>query len=157
MKTQPHNHPPLIRITKEFKFEMAHALKGYDGLCKNIHGHSYELKVTVAGTPITEENHPKRGMVMDFGDLKKIVKQEIVDRFDHALVLSEQMPETLLKELRQQFERIIITDYNPTSEMMLIDFAGRLQARLPENIQLKYLLLRETVTSYAEWFAEDQR
>lgn len=150
------NESTVIRVTKEFKFEMAHALKGYDGPCKNIHGHSYELKVTVAGIPINEENNPKLGMVVDFGDLKKIVKEEIVSQFDHALVLSEKMPVTLLDELKNQFNQIIITDYNPTSEMMLIDFAARLKARLPENISLKYMLLRETVTSYAEWFAEDQ-
>lgn len=135
---------------------MAHALKGYDGLCRNIHGHSYELLVTVSGFPIEEESHPKRGMVMDFGDLKKIVQEEIVGRFDHALVLPKKMPLSLLKELKNQFERIILTDYNPTSEMMLIDFAARLKARLPESITLKHILLRETVTSYAEWFAEDQ-
>ena len=150
------NKPTRIRITKEFKFEMAHALKGYDGLCKNIHGHSYELKVTVSGYPLEEDNHPKLGMVMDFGDLKKIVNEEIVKQFDHALVLFEKMPASLLDELKNQFERIIITDYNPTSEMMLGDFATRLKARLPENIKLEYLLLRETVTSYAEWYAGDQ-
>lgn len=150
------NEPTRIRITKEFKFEMAHALKGYDGLCRNIHGHSYELMVTVSGFPIEKENHPKLGMVMDFGDLKKIVKEEIVGRFDHALVLAKKMPTPLLDALKNQFERIILTDYNPTSEMILIDFAARLKARLPENITLKHMLLRETVTSYAEWFAEDQ-
>lgn len=157
MKPQNINESSLIRITKEFKFEMAHALKGYDGLCKNIHGHSYELKVTVSGYSITDVNSPKLGMVMDFGDLKKIVNDEIVNQFDHALVLSEKMSGSLITELKNQFERIIITNYNPTSEMMLIDFAARLKSRLPENIALKYMLLRETVTSYAEWFAEDQK
>jgi 6-pyruvoyltetrahydropterin/6-carboxytetrahydropterin synthase len=157
MKPQNINKSAHIRITKEFKFEMAHALKGYDGLCKNIHGHSYELNVTVSGYPITKDNSPKLGMVMDFGDLKKIVNEEIVSQFDHALVLFEKMPDSLLNELKNQFERIIITNYNPTSEMMLIDFATRLKSRLPENIVLKYMLLRETVTSYAEWFAEDQK
>ncbi len=157
MKPQNINKSALIRITKEFKIEMAHALKGYDGLCKNIHGHSYELNVTVSGYPITGDNNPKLGMVMDFGDLKKIVNEEIVNQFDHALVLSEKMPGSLLNELKNQFERIIITTYNPTSEMILIDFATRLKSQLPENIVLKYMLLRETVTSYAEWFAEDQK
>jgi 6-pyruvoyltetrahydropterin/6-carboxytetrahydropterin synthase len=145
----------LIRITKEFKFEMAHALKGYDGLCRNIHGHSYELKVTVAGHPITDENNPKLGMVMDFGDLKKIVRKTIVDKFDHALVLSNKMPETLITELKGNFERIHIFNYQPTSELMIVDFANRIKAELPDGITLKYLLLRETVTSYAEWFAEE--
>jgi len=145
----------LIRITKEFKFEMAHALKGYDGPCRNIHGHSYELKVTIAGHPITDENNPKLGMVMDFGDLKQIVRKTIVDEFDHALVLYNKMPEALVTELKGNFERILILDYQPTSELMIVDFANRIKAELPEGISLKYLLLRETVTSYAEWFAEE--
>lgn len=146
----------IIRITKEFKFEAAHALKDYDGLCRNIHGHSYELKVTVAGTAIREENNPKLGMVMDFGDLKKIVREEIVSQFDHSVILYKKMPDKLFSDLKEQFERVIITDYNPTSEEMLVDFAQRIRSRLPEHVELKYLLLRETVTSYAEWFAEDQ-
>ncbi len=145
----------FIRITKAFKFEMAHALKGYDGLCRNIHGHTYELKVTVAGNPVSDENSPKLGMVMDFGDLKKIVKEEIVDKYDHSFVLYNKMPERLIAELKNNFERIILKDYNPTSELMLLDFVTTMQARLPENVTLKRMFLRETTTSYAEWFAED--
>ena len=63
----------IIRITKKFDFETGHALYGYDGKCKNIHGHSYKLFVTVQGTPITDTSHVKYGMVIDFTDLKKIV------------------------------------------------------------------------------------
>lgn len=146
---------PLIRITKEFKFEMAHALMGYDGPCRNIHGHSYSLKVTVAGHPITDENHPKLGMVMDFGDLKKIVKEAVIDEFDHALVLNKKMPNMLVDELKENFSTISLLDYQPTSELMVADFAGRIKKFLPENVNLIHLLLRETVTSYAEWFAEE--
>ena len=63
----------MIRLTKEFSFEMAHALAGYDGPCREIHGHSYKLFVTVRGIPEQNPNSPKFGMVMDFGDLKRIV------------------------------------------------------------------------------------
>jgi len=145
----------FIRITKAFKFEMAHALKGYDGLCRNIHGHTYELKVTVAGNLVSDENSPKLGMVMDFGDLKKIVKEEVVDKYDHSLVLYNKMSESLIAELKNNFDRIILKDYNPTSELMLLDFVKTIQARLPENVMLKRMFLRETTTSYAEWYAED--
>jgi 6-pyruvoyltetrahydropterin/6-carboxytetrahydropterin synthase len=134
---------------------MAHALMGYDGPCKNIHGHSYSLNVTVAGTPITDENNPKLGMVMDFGDLKKIVRKAVVDVFDHALVLNSKMPDKIIAEMQQNFDRIILLGYQPTSELMVADFATRIKKLLPENIVLKHLLLRETVTSYAEWFAEE--
>ena len=146
---------PYVRITKEFKFEMAHSLMGYDGPCKNIHGHSYSLNVTVAGNPIIEDSHPKLGMVMDFGDLKKIVREAVIDEFDHALVLNQKMPVILIDELKENFEKIILLDYQPTSELMVIDFAERINTLLPSRIELKYLMLRETVTSYAEWFASE--
>jgi len=143
-----------IRLTKEFKFEMAHALKGYDGLCRNIHGHSYELLVTVTGIPISDPASTKLGMVMDFGDLKKIVRNNIVDEFDHALVLQRASADDF-KTGAEMFGRTILVDYQPTSENMLIDFASRLKSLMPVNVKLHHLLLRETVTSYAEWFAAD--
>ena len=81
-----------IRITKEFSFETGHALYGYDGKCRNVHGHSYKLSVTVIGKPISKPGEVKLGMVIDFGDLKKIVKEEIVDPFDHATVFNKNTP-----------------------------------------------------------------
>ena len=81
-----------IRITKKFTFETAHAIHGYDGLCKNIHGHSYKLNVTVIGTPINNPEDVKYGMIIDFSDLKKIVREEIVIPFDHATVLNYKSP-----------------------------------------------------------------
>jgi len=146
-----------IRITKEFKFETAHALKGYDGLCKNIHGHSYELLVTIIGEPIEDKNSPKLGMVMDFGDLKRIVREEIVDEMDHALILNKESKEAQnLLGRDEMFNRVMLVDYQPSSENMLVDFAERIQPHLSNGIKLYSMLLRETVTSYAEWFAADQ-
>ena len=133
---------------------MAHALKGYDGLCRNIHGHSYELLVTIIGVPDSDTNSVKLGMVMDFGDLKKIVRTSIIDEFDHALVLSRESSDDFKSDV-EMFGRTILVDYQPTSENMLIDFVSRLKTQLPAKVKLHHLLLRETVTSYAEWFAED--
>ena len=81
-----------IRITKQFSFETGHALFGYYGKCRNVHGHSYKLSVTVIGQPITEVGAVKLGMVIDFSDLKKIVKEEVVDVFDHATVFNKNTP-----------------------------------------------------------------
>ena len=145
-----------IRITKQFSFETAHALHGYDGKCKNIHGHSYKLFVTVLGTPILDPLDPKYSMVMDFGDLKNIVKEEIVDVFDHATILNKNTPHLDLGEqLIQLGHHILLLDYQPTTEMMVIDFAQKISKRLPENIQLHSLKLRETESSFAEWYASD--
>ena len=145
-----------IRITKQFNFETGHALYGYDGKCKNVHGHSYKLSVTVIGKPITDSTHVKFGMVIDFSDLKKIVKEEIVDIFDHATVFNKNTPHIeLAAELQSRGHHVILVDYQPTSENMVIDFAQKICSRLPESIQLYSLRLQETETSYAEWFAYD--
>lgn len=145
-----------IRITKQFNFETGHALYGYDGKCRNVHGHSYKLSVTVIGKPITDTTHVKLGMVIDFGDLKKIVKEEIVDQFDHATVFNKNTPHIeLAKELMDRGHNVILADYQPTSENMVIDFAAKIKARLPQNIKLHSLKLQETDTSFAEWFASE--
>lgn len=145
-----------IRITKQFNFETGHALYGYDGKCRNVHGHSYKLSVTVIGKPITDTSHVKLGMVIDFGDLKKIVKEEIVDKFDHATVFNKNTPHVeLAAELTERGHNVILAEYQPTSENMVIDFAKKIKARLPENIQLFSLKLQETDTSFAEWYASD--
>ena len=145
-----------IRITKQFTFETGHALYGYDGKCKNVHGHSYKLSVTVIGTPMTDSGNVKFGMVIDFTDLKKIVKEEIVDQFDHATVFNQNTPHVeLAKELMKRDHHVILVDYQPTSENMVIDFAQRIKNRLPENIALFSLKLQETDSSFAEWFASD--
>ena len=145
-----------IRITKQFNFETGHALYGYDGKCRNVHGHSYKLSVTVIGKPITDTSEVKLGMVIDFGDLKKIVKEEIVDKFDHATVFNKNTPHvTLAKELTDRGHNVILADYQPTSENMVIDFAAKIKSRLPDNISLFSLKLQETETFFAEWFAAD--
>jgi 6-pyruvoyltetrahydropterin/6-carboxytetrahydropterin synthase len=145
-----------IRITKQFNFETGHALYGYDGKCRNVHGHSYKLSVTVIGQPISDSNHVKYGMVIDFTDLKKIVKEEVVDVFDHATVFNKNTPHVeLAKELSSRGHHVILADYQPTSENMVIDFAQKIKARLPENIKLHSLKLQETESSFAEWYASD--
>ncbi len=145
-----------IRITKLFSFETGHALYGYDGKCKNVHGHSYKLSVTVIGQPISDASNVKFGMVIDFSDLKRIVKEEIVNVFDHATVFNKNTPHVeLAKELQDRGHNVLLVDYQPTSEMMVIDFAAKIKNRLPENIKLHSLKLQETATSYAEWYASE--
>ena len=145
-----------IRITKQFSFETGHALYGYDGKCKNVHGHSYRLDVTVIGSPITDSSNVKYGMVIDFSDLKKIAKEEIVDVFDHATVFNKNTPHVdLARELKSRGHNVLLVDYQPTSEMMVIDFAEKIKSRLPKNIKLHSLKLQETATSFAEWYSTD--
>jgi len=147
----------IVRITKIFHFEMAHALYGYDGPCKNIHGHSYQLAVTVAGKIETGTNNPKLGMVVDFSVLKEIVNKLIVDELDHALVLNENSPHKKMLKENSMFEKIVLTKFQPTCENLLVDFATLIRKHLPKHIKLHHLKLRETPSSYAEWHAEDNK
>ncbi|NSW46248.1 MAG: 6-carboxytetrahydropterin synthase [Bacteroidales bacterium] len=144
-----------VRVTKEFRFEMAHALWNYDGLCKNIHGHSYILQVTVIGEPCQDINSTKYGMVIDFGDLKKIVNEAIVSKMDHSLVISERSKHDTLLQTEQMFDRRHITSYQPTCENMVVEFAKIIASLLPANVKLYSVKLWETANSYAEWNIED--
>jgi 6-pyruvoyltetrahydropterin/6-carboxytetrahydropterin synthase len=141
----------IIKITKQFSFEMAHALRNYDGLCRNIHGHSYKMDITLAGQPLHDESSPKNGMVMDFGDLKRLVNEEIISLLDHALVLNAKTDAQLVDVLKQNYEKIVIVDFQPTTENLLNFIAGKIQTRLPDDVKLTCVRLRETDTSYAEW------
>ncbi len=144
----------IIRLTKEFTFEMAHILEGYDGPCKNVHGHSYRLLVTVIGAPNLAKEHPKYGMVMDFGQLKTIVKTKVIDRFDHVLLIKSDSE--LLKQCNiLSLGKIEPVDYQPTCENLLTHIAQIISNELPQEVKLHNLKLHETGTSYAEWYASD--
>ena len=142
-----------IRITKEFDFEMAHALEGYDGLCANIHGHSYRLWVTVRGDIKEAKGHVKDGMLMDFSDLKKIVKSLIVDKYDHSLVLQDNSPHS--KVDLSMFDKVFYLPYQPTSENLVYDFALTIKDKMPKGFELYKVILSETRTSFAEWNIND--
>ena len=142
-----------VRVTKEFRFEMAHALENYCGKCKHVHGHSYILFVTILGEPNTNVADSSFGMVMDFGELKQLVNHHIVDKFDHALALRKDAK--LTAELQAEYGNVLLTDYQPTCENMVTAFAETLLKHLPPHVQLVSLRLHETATSYAEWYASD--
>jgi 6-pyruvoyltetrahydropterin/6-carboxytetrahydropterin synthase len=142
-----------IRVTKIFEFEAAHALDCHDGKCSNIHGHSYKLHVTVIGEPNHEKGNPKDGMVIDFTDIKHIVKTMVVGPFDHALVLEKDSP--YLCDKITQRQKLILYDIQPTAENMIIDMVARIQSKMPKLIKLHNVKLYETASSFASWYAED--
>jgi len=144
-----------IRVTKIFNIEMAHALWNYNGACKNIHGHSYKLFVTLIGKPVENENDPKNGMVLDFVDLRTIVNSSIIEKYDHALVINKNAVNDNVKHFKQMFDKLIITDFQPTVENLLIHFSKILKNIFPPEINLYSLKLQETENAYAEWFNSD--
>lgn len=123
----------MISICKRFHFDAAHYLPDYVGKCHNLHGHRWFVDVCVKGDLQTEG--PQKGMVMDFGDLKKFVEKYIIERFDH----------TLLNE--------VFLD-SPTAEN-LSEYAGlTIERFLPMNVDLEFVRVWETEDAYAEWRRE---
>ncbi|MEW6467655.1 MAG: 6-carboxytetrahydropterin synthase [Bacteroidota bacterium] len=149
------NEHATIRVTKQFRFEMAHALDEHAGACSNIHGHSYELSVTVKGRICTATGS-KNGMVIDFSELKDLVEKHIVHRFDHVLILNDRSPYRKLAGKENGPENIVLSPFQPTCENLLSYFADIIAEKLPMEATLHHLKLRETPSSYCEWFAEDQ-
>jgi 6-pyruvoyltetrahydropterin/6-carboxytetrahydropterin synthase len=145
----------IIRVTKSFGFEAAHVLSNYDGPCRDVHGHSYKLFVTISGVPSQDEKSPRNGMVIDFSDLKAIVKKEIISVFDHTVVISKYHESEKIDAFIKLFGNTIVVDYQPTCENLVADFAARIIPHLPEGTKLFSLKLFETATSYAEWYASD--
>jgi 6-pyruvoyltetrahydropterin/6-carboxytetrahydropterin synthase len=145
----------IIRVTREFTFEMSHVLRNYDGPCRNVHGHSYRLFVTVTGVPAMDESNPKNGMVIDFTELKNIVLRNIVEVFDHSVVVSNDFDSDKMNMMTKTFGNTVVVDYQPTCENLVTDFAIRLRNKIPEGIRLHSLRLYETAKSCAEWYASD--
>lgn len=146
----------VITVTKEFHFEMAHALWNYDGPCRNIHGHSYRLLVTVKGVPLNDPGKPKHGMIIDFGELKNIVNNTIIERFDHTVVVNKRSTHVMLEKMGQMFEKYELMDFQPTCENLVAYFAEKIKEKLPENRHLVKMRLYETRTSYAEWIEDEK-
>lgn len=142
-----------IRVTREFSFEMAHVLGGYDGPCSNLHGHSYKLFVTLIGSPNTDKQDPKKGMVMDFSVMKQIILDEVVNKYDHSIVLNCEYLN--LDIIKANFAHVNVVDFQPTCENLITHFADILKDKFPEGIRLFSIRLYETAKLYAEWFASD--
>jgi 6-pyruvoyltetrahydropterin/6-carboxytetrahydropterin synthase len=147
----------IVRITKEFGFEMAHALWNYDGDCRNIHGHSYRLFITISGTPESKSSDPKFGMVLDFKDLKKIIKGPVVDFLDHSLAVYREAEGETLDAVRAMYEKVHVFDFQPTCENLVFYIVDRVQPLLSPGLKLESVKLYETSNSFAEWVAGDNR
>lgn len=139
----------MLSVTKIFHFEMAHAIHGYYGTCKNIHGHSYELYVTVSSTNTDTGYISAPGFLVDFKEIKSIVTALVIDKLDHHLLISKEFQAA--NNSITSANNLLVFDAEPSAENLLIYIRRILQDQLPENIQLTSLKLFETKDSYAEW------
>ena len=145
----------VLRLTRVFNFDMAHALLNYPGKCRNIHGHTYKLEVTVKGVLCNDNASPKKGMLIDFTDFKKLIDENIINVWDHALMIHQDNDPDLLHALRNNYEKVIVVPFQPTTENMVCELSSLIKKILPLNLQLFSLCLYETEKSYAEWYAHE--
>lgn len=141
-----------VRVTKQFTFEAAHALDNYDGKCCDIHGHSYHLEITVIGQPKSNTELSDCGMVIDFSEVKMLLKSEVLPLFDHRLILRK---DSRFAGIEVKNQRVRYVDYQPTCENMLLDIVQLIKDKFPTGIALTKVVLRETSTSYATWYRSD--
>lgn len=131
---------------------MAHALVGYEGKCSRLHGHSYQLEVTVeCEANNLQDSGSEEGMGIDFGAIKAVVERHIIEPYDHSLLLrhTEQTAEAV-EALSRCFEGVYAFDWQPTSENILLHFAALLTPHIPAGIRLHSLRLHETANNCAE-------
>lgn len=172
MKAEIQGPPPVIvRATKEFRFEAAHRLMLHEGACRNLHGHSYRLVVTIAGE--RKKAGPATDMVLDFSVLSTIVKGFLEDGFigakptipfDHSVILHQDDPLVTVLEVNADAKvigdlRIVKMVTHPTAEAMAVMFASIINTDLaerPGDLWVQRVELWETAKAFAAWDADDQ-
>lgn len=135
----------MTTVTKTVKFDAAHILTNHQGLCKNLHGHTYRVDVSVA-----QADGAGGDMVIDFKDLKRIASEVICDRFDHAFIYNtESAGESEIAEVVvRNGMRAVPIPFRSTAENLARLFFGELKERIPGLSAVK---VWETADSYAEY------
>ncbi len=137
-----------LKVSKEFHWQMSHRLPFHRGLCSNIHGHNYKLRVTVEGEP------DSNGFVIDFYDLVRAV-QPIIDNLEHSFVVDENDTK-IIDFLRENNFRHFVVPTTTTSENLAIWFAHEISKNLKNYPNIRKLIVRfyETSDSFAEFETE---
>ena len=146
-----------VKVTKEVTFDCAHMLSGHEALCKNLHGHTYKVQISVIG-PTLEEGS-SAGMVMDFKHLKQAIKEVIMDNFDHAVIFSSEefrgeAEEELYAWAKKHGLRHYVMSTRTTAENMAIYFYSQFKEYFKiqgiSNARSIDVKVFETPTSCAE-------
>lgn len=133
----------MMKIAKEFRWEMGHRLPYHNGKCRNLHGHSYKLLVEFEG------HVDPNGMVMDYYDVKEVIAP-LVDKLDHAFLVYQDDTD-LVDAIMNLDSKIVIVNYHTTAENICIYFLEKIKSsKLPQNIKKIKVKVFETETTYAE-------
>ena len=135
----------MITVTKTIRFDAAHILTNHQGLCKNLHGHTYRVDVSV-----TQDDGDTRDMVIDFKDLKRIASEVVCERFDHAFIYNTESAgeREIAAVVEKNGMRTVAIPFRSTAENLARMFFGELKARIPGLSAVK---VWETADSCAEY------
>ena len=137
----------MTTVTKTVKFDAAHVLTNHQGLCKNLHGHTYRVDVSVA----RQDGEPG-DMVIDFKDLKRIATEVVCERFDHSFIYNTESPGEceIASVLEKHGMRVAPLPFRSTAENLARHFYERLAPRVAGLVSVK---VWETADSCAEYTA----
>ena len=135
----------MITVTMTVKFDAAHVLTNHQGLCKNLHGHTYRVDVSVS-----QAADDDRDMVIDFKDLKGIANEVVCDRFDHAFIYNTESvgEREIAAVVEKNGMRTVAIPFRSTAENLAKLFFSDLKARIPGLVAVK---VWETADSCAEY------
>tara|TARA_S200000501_G_C20822862_1_gene743664 strand:+ start:753 stop:1208 length:456 start_codon:yes stop_codon:yes gene_type:complete len=144
----------MLTITRKFEFDAGHRIPDHKSLCKNLHGHRYQLEITLKGSIIENDGCSENGMLMDFSDIKLITKKNLIDIWDHSFIVYEKDFEVknFLETIKNH--RTVVVNKIPTVEN-LAKFAFEIlkplfRSRYGNNLKLHRLKLNETPNCWAE-------
>ncbi|WP_025690904.1 6-carboxytetrahydropterin synthase QueD [Paenibacillus zanthoxyli] len=139
-----------VTVCKIFSFDAAHQLVGHKGKCANVHGHTYKLEVVLKGKPVAEKGRSDEGFVADFGDIKALVKEHVVDKLDHAFLAKGDEP--VLESLKASGSKTEVLSFRTTAENLASYIVYTLKR---SGLPVYSVKLWETPTAWAEVLAAD--
>jgi len=145
-----------MQITRRLEFDAGHRIPNHNSQCKHLHGHRYAIEITLSGDIIMAEGISEQGMVMDFSDVKRIAKEQVVDAWDHAFLAyrGDQVVIDFLNSLPDH--KTVVFDVPPTAENLamlafkILDSAYR--DTYGNHLHLERVRLFETPNNWADCF-----
>jgi 6-pyruvoyltetrahydropterin/6-carboxytetrahydropterin synthase len=143
-----------MQITRRLEFDAGHRIPNHNSQCRHLHGHRYAIEITLSGEVVTTEGVSEQGMVMDFTDVKRIAKEQVVDAWDHAFIVYRN-DKTVLEFLATlPGHKTVVLDVVPTAENLarvafdLLD--GAYQDTYGNHLRLERVRLFETPNNWAD-------
>jgi 6-pyruvoyltetrahydropterin/6-carboxytetrahydropterin synthase len=132
-------HQEVISVTRRLEFDSGHRIPNHDGQCRHLHGHRYAIEVTLTGSVVNHLGKSDDGMVLDFGDIKRLTNQYVVEPWDHAFLVAKEdaglvaylnsIPDhkTVVMEQVPTVENLASTAFKVLQPVFEKAFGGRLQ------------------------------